>query len=155
MPVLSWYSEVNMLQKGGKAKGGRSLTFFLLLGQLSVTICHAAEGGKAKGGRSLTFFLLLGQLSVTICHFLVTFFAYPLLPLPFVQHSEEDWGKTDTHGPRKHYVNNSQANNSCICNCNLATEIDFKTSIYVIPIDAFSMRSQRHMHKRFLARCLL
>ena len=29
----------------------------------------------------------------------------------------------DYHGPRNYYVNNSQGNNFCSCNCNLAAKI--------------------------------
>ena len=55
------------------------------------------------------------------------------------------------HGPRNYYVNNSHGNNSCYCNCNLATKISLETIIYVIVIDAFLHGKQRHKQKLFLS----
>ena len=55
------------------------------------------------------------------------------------------------HGPRNYYVNNSQRNNSCNCNCSLAAKIILLEIIYVIVIDGLSNGKQRHMQKLFLS----
>ena len=53
--------------------------------------------------------------------------------------SEPVCSRRHYHGPQNHYVNNSHGDNSCNCNCNLATKIILETIISVIVIDALSM----------------
>ena len=47
---------------------------------------------------------------------------------------------------RNNYANNSQRNDLCYCNCNLAAKIIPITIVYLIVIDAFVQWEQSHTH---------
>ena len=64
------------------------------------------------------------------------------------------WNARSCHGPQSYYVNISQRNSLCNCNCNVAAKIILKAIIYVILPDAFvSCETEAHAKIISLENC--
>ena len=131
-------------RKSGELSGksGSGFANFRVLEQAYEAVVQATNGqqhysanskGWAQGFSGLECKLpgSTGQNGLSQENFLATVSVNDAFSAPLVL---SEW---DYHGPRNYYANNSQGNDSCNCDCNLAAQIHLLATVDVIAIDEF------------------